>query len=373
MKIKLRSTTPQLKKLAASFTLVGLAVVISTTSSLHVFADRFDDQINQIQNEVNSYQDQAARLRSEGDTLQNALNILTAEKNAIQADITLNEAKLEQLKADITTNEEKLARQKQAISKTVAQIYVNGSTSPIEMLAGSKSIGEYVSAQEVRNSVRNQLKSAMDEVKRLRDELAAQKIEVEQKLADQNERRNLVAAKEIEQSNLVAATRGEEAAYQGLIAAKNGEISDLKSQQAAANRRLSAGASVSAGDPNMGGYPNNLRGPIDSMVDPWGMYNRECVSYTAWKVYQKNGYMPFWGGRGNANEWPSSAASDGIETGYTPRPRSVAISMSGFYGHAMWVEDVNGGMITVSQMNYDLAGSYSEMTISGSGLIYIYF
>lgn len=48
--------------------------------------------------------------------------------------------------------------------------------------------------------------------------------------------------------------------------------------------------------------------------------------------------------------------------------------MSGYYGHVMWVEEVYGnGYIRVSQYNYDLAGSYSEMVISGSGLIYIYF
>ena len=37
------------------------------------------------------------------------------------------------------------------------------------------------------------------------------------------------------------------------------------------------------------------------------------------------------------------------------------------------VEAVNGNTIYVSQYNYDLAGHYSEMSINGSGLIYIYF
>ena len=103
------------------------------------------------------------------------------------------------------------------------------------------------------------------------------------------------------------------------------------------------------------------------------MLNRECVSYTAWKVYQTYGYMPYWGGVGNANEWPGDAADAGIATGSTPRPNSVAIWMGGGLGHAMWVESVNGDMIHVSQYNYDLNGHYSEMTINGSGLIYIYF
>ncbi len=39
----------------------------------------------------------------------------------------------------------------------------------------------------------------------------------------------------------------------------------------------------------------------------------------------------------------------------------------------MWVEGVSGNTIYVSQYNYDLNGHYSEMSINGGGLIYIYF
>jgi surface antigen len=94
------------------------------------------------------------------------------------------------------------------------------------------------------------------------------------------------------------------------------------------------------------------------------MYNRECVSYTAWKVYQKNGYMPYWGGVGNANQWPGNARRAGIPTGSTPRAGSVGVISSGYYGHVVWIESVNGdGTINISQYNELLAsgwGQYSE-------------
>ena len=372
MKLTRWTTTPKLKPLATKTILVAGAFLMALAVPVSVYADRFDDQINAIQNEVNAYQQEAARLRNEADTLQNALNALTAQKNAIQAEIDLNQAKYDQLTADIQANTEKLARQKATLSKTVAQIYANGTTTPIEMLASSKNVGDYVAAQEVRNSVKNQLKSAMDEIKRLKKELERQKTEVEQILADQKNRRDALAVKEAEQANLLAATQGQEAAYQSMIGAKNSEISNLRAQQRAANAAL--GGRAVAGDPAKGGYPAYLaNAPHDALVDPWGMYNRECVSYTAWKVEQKTGHMPYWGGRGNANQWPSSAASDGIPTGSTPRVGSVAISMNGYYGHAMWVEAVSGNQIYVSQYNYDLAGNYSEMWVNGSNFIYIYF
>jgi surface antigen len=151
------------------------------------------------------------------------------------------------------------------------------------------------------------------------------------------------------------------------------QIMSLIAAQIAANKDL--GGTVVAGDPNHGGYPAKWDAPIrqDSRLDSWGMYNRECVSYAAWKVYQTYGSMPYWGGVGNANQWVRDARRAGIATGPTPAVHSVAISMRGYYGHAMWVEKVAGDMIYVSQYNYDLHGHYSEMWLHASDLTYIYF
>jgi len=163
------------------------------------------------------------------------------------------------------------------------------------------------------------------------------------------------------------------AALARLSAAQQQEITSLIAAQAAANRDL--GGSVVAGDPGHGGYPAKWDAPIrqDSQIDSWGMYNRECVSYAAWKVYQTYGHMPYWGGVGNANQWVRDAKRAGIPTGSTPQVHAVAISMRGYYGHAMWVEKVSGNMIYVSQYNYDLHGHYSEMWVNSSYFTYIYF
>lgn len=124
-----------------------------------------------------------------------------------------------------------------------------------------------------------------------------------------------------------------------------------------------------------GGYPDMWAiPPRDTVVDSWGFYNRESVSYAAWKVYQTTGHMFYWGGHGNANQWPSNALKKGLEVSSNPRSNSVAISTAGFYGHAMWVEEVYGnGTIRISQYNHDWKGGYSETTLSSKGLTYIYF
>jgi surface antigen len=164
-----------------------------------------------------------------------------------------------------------------------------------------------------------------------------------------------------------------ESVLASLSAQQQAQILNQISAQIAANKNL--GGTVVAGDPSHGGYPAKWDAPVpqDSRLDSWGMYNRECVSYAAWKVYQTYGHMPYWGGVGNANQWLRDARRDGIPTGLTPAAHSVAISLRGYYGHAMWVEKVQGDMIYVSQYNYDLRGHYSEMWVNARAFTYIYF
>ena len=375
--MKQKPTTYRFRSLVGRSVLVAVAAYLVLAAPFSAFADRFDDAINGINSEISQYQQQAADLRARGDTLQNTLDAMTAEKNALQAQIDLNQAKFDKLSADIKANEEKLERQKRTLNKTVAQIYANGDTPAIVVLASAKNVGEYVSAQDVRNSVRDQMKSAMDQVKKLKAELTRQKTEVQQVIADQTKQREVLAAKEAEQANLVAETRGEEAAYQNLISTKNSEISSLRAQQAAANAAAASTYNVSGlvAGVGCGGYPAIwCNAGQDTLVDNWGMYNRECVSYTAWKVASTGRYMPYWGGRGNANEWPASAAADGIATGSTPKVGSVAIMYVGYYGHSMYVEGINGnGTIHVSQFNWGIRGENSELNVNPSGLTFIYF
>lgn len=378
--MKYKATTPSFKTkitrglLVIAVLLLGVIVPISSLSGV-VRADDFDARIKALEAEIGGYQAEASRLAGEAASLQTAVNALTAQKNTIQAQVDLSQAKYDQLVAEIEINEKKLLQSQDVLTSIISIMVAESQASPIEILASSSTVGDYVVAQERLGSVQGQLQGSIKDINAIKEELAKQKTEVERVLADQKDQRDALAAKEAEQASLLAATRGQEAEYQSMIGQKNSQISSLRAQQRAANAAL-GGGSITPGDPGRGGYPSVwANAPIDSLVDRWGMYNRECVSYTAWKVYQRYGYMPYWGGRGNANQWPSSARTDGIATGSTPRVGSVAISMSGPYGHAMWVEAVSGNQIYVSQYNYYYNGwgNYSEMWVNASGLTYIYF
>lgn len=366
-------STTSFKQFAMRFTLIVGAFIMLIGTPISVYADNFDEQIKTIQRQVDQFNNEASRLRSQGDTLQNALNTLTAQKNVIQAEVNLNQAKYDQLVADITANEKKLDEQQKVMASAISDLAADSGTSPIEVLAGSDNIGDYVDQKEYQSSIRDQLDTSIKQVKQLKAKLVKQKQETEQILNDQKSRRDALAAKEAEQASLVQATRGEEAAYQSMIGQKNSEIEGLRAQQRAANARFigEAGSGPACG----GGYPGKWCNiPMDTVVDNWGMYNRECVSYTAFRVAASGRHMPYWGGVGNANQWDDNARSEGIPVDSSPQAGDVAISNGGYYGHAMYVESVNGdGSISISQYNADWRGTYSTKTISPSGLVFIHF
>lgn len=356
------------------FAAIGLAIGLGLIVGVpRAFADQFDDQISGLQNEIDAFQRQATDLRARGDTLQNALNAITAEKNTLQAQIDLNQAKYDKLTTDIEANEQKLARQKRTLNKTVVQIYTNSDTSPIVMLASTTSVSEYVAAQEARGSVRDQMKTAMDQVRKIKAELASQQAEVKQVLADQAKQRESLVAKESEQARLVEQTRGEEAAYQNMIAGKNSEIANLRAQQAASMARMGAGEGIVYGSssypwPNASMAYNDYCYYADgsSSADPWGYCKRQCVSYVAWKLNTDGRGNRGYSNLGNASGW--GYGGSGIAWSDV-QPGDVIVWYIGYYGHVMYVEWVDGSQIGISQMNvpYD-SGAFSTKTYSRATL-----
>ena len=404
--MKLRSTTPVLKQknTAKKITLVTAALLLAVATPLQMMvpnakADQYDDRINAIQREIDQYQSKASDLGKQADSYQKEVDRLSNEKAVLQSQIDLKQVEYDQLKTKIADNEQKIVTNQDVLGSTIASIYVDENVSPLEMLASSASIGDFVDKQSYRTAVRDNLTKTISQIRNLKKELENQKVKVEQNIADQQSQRSVLASKETEQQKLVNQFRSNQAAYQGLSATKQSQKEQAQRQQQeaiqAAIRRANAGSGTNyspavAGDPNKGGYPAKYANAdyYAYVPDKWGMFSRQCVSYVAWKVEQKNGYMPYWGGRGNANQWPGNARSGWntpgnkpIATGSTPREGSAGVISAGDYGHIVWVEKVNAnGTINISQYNYWNAGGsgwghYSEMyNVSPSTYdTYIYF
>lgn len=364
--------------------LFALALVfflgLSTMTASWTSAATLQEQINALSAENSQKQANKNNKLAEASSYQDAINRLQAEINAKQATINEHSAEIERLKAEIAAAEIELAKQRKTLGETIKEMYLAGEISTVEMLATSKDLSDFFDKQQYRESVQSKVKTSVDKITQLKLDLNTNKDKTEKLLAEQQKLKSDLLAQKGEQDHLLALNQGERNNLDQQIRENSSKIADLRRQQIAANAKFSGSGSI----PDTSGYPwaNHMgsswthagSGGYPNDIDPWGMYKRQCVSYTAWKTWKTHGYMPYWGGHGTAKYWDDNAIAAGIPVDGNPRAGDIAISNSGTWGHAMYVESVNGnGTINISQYNVNLTGTYSEATISRSGLVFIHF
>ena len=304
---------------------------------------------------------------SQANTYQAKVNELSAQNAALQGRIALSTAQSQKLSAQIADATARMEQQKITLSANLKSMYLDSGVTPLEMIASSNNLSDFFNQQQYQDSIKNKIQSSLETIQKLKLQLEAQQREVAAILADQRNQVAQILANRAEVARLAAVANQNAAAADLQVQQSNSQAASLHAQQAAilaARLRSSGGGQLVASATCGGGYPDKwCRAPQDSLVDNWGMFNRECVSYTAYKVAASGRNMPYWGGVGNAKQWPSNATKAGISVTSTPRAGDVAISYAGNYGHAMYVDSVSGGSMRVSQYNFSNNGQYSEMTV----------
>lgn len=382
--MKLRTTTPAsisfLSKSLLVLTVAVIAFIAPLQSVQKVSADQYDDKINALQQDINKYQNQSAQLNSQAATLQAALDQLANEKATLQAQIDLNQVKYDKLVIQVAETKKKIQDNQDALGTTIANLYVDQKISPLEMVASSKNISDYLDKQEYRNSVRDQLASTIKDIKSLKATLDQQKSDVETALNQQKSARDTLVVKESEQQSLLAQTQGQESSYQDLIKSSSAQIAEAKATQIAVNSRFTRsggftlvdGGSLSAYPWNSSNCPMlwyySTGGSDGNGADGRGYGCRQCASYVAWRIAKETNIYPSWGDAVNFTANAKSVFGHGEGA---PQPGSIAVmdpaKAGQFHGHVAWVEAVDGGQVLVSQYNYDYGagyGMYSKMWLS---------
>lgn len=357
-------------------------VVVLLFSAAPAFADQFDDQIAALKSQAASQANQAAQLHAQADDYRSKVAELQAEINTLQTQIELNQAQYNKVTDNINQNKIRLDQQKTILAATIKSLYLDSTVTPLEMLASSNNFSDFLDEQQYQDKVKQKIQDAMTQIEALQRSLEAQQNQLTQILADQNQQHQQLATTQAQMNQLLAVAETNAAAADQQVKNSNAQIASLRAQQAAiiaANshhvafpgRSPGAGGACDAGQGN-GGYPSVwCNAPQDSMVDSWGMYSRECVSYAAWAASERGHYVPY--GLGNAKDWPGAARARGIAVDGNPEVGNVAIFSGGQYGHAMVVEKVEGSQVIVSSMNADNNGHFFYDVWSTSALQFIHF
>ncbi len=101
-----------------------------------------------------------------------------------------------------------------------------------------------------------------------------------------------------------------------------------------------------------------------------GRANSYAYGYCTYYAASRRAIPGNWG---DARSWLYNAQASGYMTGSAPVPGAIAWTSAGYYGHVAIVESVSGGMVTVSEMNYN--GNWNRVTsrtVPASSFRYIY-
>lgn len=370
-----------------------LSAPLALLGNTSVYGNSFAAQEKAINGQIGEYEKTAERLGKKVTSLEATLQRLTAQYNKARAELRLTQVRYDAIGQEIKKTEADIKQNQDALGDVLSELYIAQQVTPFEMLASSKNISDYVDRQTYQNVIRDSLQEHITSIDQLKKSLEAKQAEIGMLLTRQKSQERSLAAKQKEQSDLVRQTKGEQRSYQQLVDESRRYLKDMSAQQREFFERRQATGSARAGvigdiafsdwsgnTPCGGGYPSKWCSiGQDTVVDNWGLYNRECVSYSAWRASSMGKYVGNFNGQGNAMEWPDSAvAFSGAEIVTKPKVGDVAImpAIPGLapIGHSMNVEKIiDDTTVVISQYNFYGSGEYSTMKLKTSGITFLRF
>lgn len=368
--------------------LVMIVTVLGLSSvSQRVFADRFEEQIRQLQQDNANRENALDDLRGQAASYQDAIGLLQQQISQVVAEINANVAKQAELQNKIEETKAELERQKKVLAADIKAMYVDGDISTIEILATSKNLSEFVDKEAYRNAVQKQIQETLKKINKLQADLNAQKAEVDALLLQQRAQQQQLDANHAEQAKMLAFNQKQQADFTSQVKQANAQIADLRRQQAEENCRIFG---CSGGVLGGGGYPwgfakclhtgqvegscYNYDWAVNGQVYNWstgGWGYRNC---TDWVAFRSGGRVPsasvmhVYAGSGHAKYWDDTGRGMGKQVDSSPGAGDTAVSNAGTYGHVMYVEQVHGdGSITVSDYNRAGTGKYDSSTFEKVG------
>lgn len=311
------------------------------------------------------YKQQASTQNNKVESLNTAIHRLNNQIVSMESRIATTNGKIIYTKKQIRATEQQITQKnielaiylsKQA--EALQALYLFGQSSAIESLISSDSISEVMARDQYVTSLEQKIESMMHDIKILKDQLEAKKEDLKQKnqnLLNQKKQQEALRSNIVSQKNqqniLLDGALAQKKQILNNLAQAQDEIEKISAAEAAYRRRIAAKHRSIIGGSS---YPyDGMSDP--EIIDPWGFYTTECVSYAAWywNVKLNKPWHNTRPGHGSAKYWSNLAHDQGYSVSQTPRVGAIISWTGGVYGHVAIVESINSdGTLDISDYNY---------------------
>ncbi|MEI6716172.1 MAG: peptidoglycan DD-metalloendopeptidase family protein [Candidatus Saccharibacteria bacterium] len=239
------------KKLLLSISALLLLLAPST-----VFAQTLQDKINTLNTQIKQNQQAVNAKKGEASTLQGAINELNGSIDAAQDSLDLTTLQFNQTTEKINAQNAELEKQKLILKDNLKIVYKQGETTPIEVVASSKNLSDFVAQQQYLSAIKKKIDDNLVKIAAIKVDLEAKKTELTTLSAQQKAQVDSIAGQRAQKATLLAQTKGEEAQFQKVVSDLSGQRkqaeAQVAAQAAAALQSFRSGNLVSLGSVNKG-------------------------------------------------------------------------------------------------------------------------
>lgn len=182
--------------------------------------------------------------QQERQSLERDLTIIDAEINKAQQGIQARALALQEINAQIDDKQEvievlndRLKKQRTSLAAIFRQTQAADDISMIEILLSNSSLSEFFDDAEKARSIKRSLNESLGILREIRGDTEVEKFSLEEKHESEAEMKRIqelekqkIQAREAEKENILAVTRGEEAAYQELLSAQKKTVAQLRAE-----------------------------------------------------------------------------------------------------------------------------------------------
>jgi len=221
-----------------------------------VFAQTLQDKINTLNTQIKQNEQAVGVKKAEANTLQGAINELNASINAAQSSLDLTNLQTRQTADKIAAQNAELEKQKLILKDNLKIIYKQGDTTPIEVVASSKNLSDFVAQQQYQSAIKNKIEENLIKIAAIKLDLETKKTELTALGSQQKAQVDSIAGQKAQKDSLLAQTKGEEANFQKVVTDLAGQRkkaeAEVAAQAAAALQAFRSGNLVSLGSVNKG-------------------------------------------------------------------------------------------------------------------------
>lgn len=208
-----------------------LAVWAETTQDLQNQIKEKQTQIQELETQIAQYRQMLKEQKNQSATLQQQISRIETQIKKLQAEIYLTQTKISEtslsiktLNSDIQTKSIELERQKNSLAQIIRAIDEYDQESPFSLVLNNDNFSDFLNQVQYLTNLQDTVQLKLTEVKKLKEEMEAQKTEQEDhKAALEDLRQQLggqslvLASQKNVQNDLLSATKLKEKQYQATV------------------------------------------------------------------------------------------------------------------------------------------------------------